>query len=680
MITQLQHKELLEKKARLQQISAELKQAFIGLDEVIDEVMGFTTAWYMFPQAQLRPTVINLWGMTGSGKTALVQKLVDLLDYKKLYVQMDMGEFESDSASWIKSTFTSELEFFHEHPAIICLDEFQFARTVQDGSERNKDKLRVIWDLLDSGRITYIPGSNTYQMRRAESCLFGLLRAQESGVGIERGTVVREEKEFLELFKGFYWDNEGRSGNPLDKDYFLSDDFVQGLYYLYDDDVTTREILKENIQGADLEGIMDLIVQGMKTRTAVKQLDLSRSLIFVLGNLDEAYHMSHSLNPDVSADELRAATMKINVSHIKSALKKRFRNEQVARLGNNHVIYRSFGNAHFRELIARELKRIGDFVQSQFGFSLLCQPSVEEIVYREGVFPAQGTRPLLTTIKNLVESWISRVVMEVVERNPGTAIVEWSYGDDKYGFIFKDALDNVLNTSEEKVNLKIDSLRKMSNPEVQAHTAVHESGHAVLAALSFRILPSVVVSKTADGSCEGFCMINLPEGLTTKETLKKDIIVTLGGFVAEKMIFGEEHTSSGVYSDLEEASSLANRAIKYYGMGSDPLHIAVECNDKNEAFFNTKAYTQEAIQLIEVCCKEAGELLMRNKLLLLKMAEYLSTHNRMEEDMIGEYVKRYSVEPWVNESGFVKKEEYFSFGRVIKNKISELMEGRGNVL
>lgn len=671
---------MLEKKARLQEISAELKQAFVGLDEVIDEIMGFTTAWYMFPQAQLRPTVINLWGMTGSGKTALVQKLVELLDYKKLYVQMDMGEFESDSASWIKSTFTSDLEFFHEHPSIICLDEFQFANTVEKGTERNKDKLRVIWDLLDSGKISYIPNVNTYQMRRAENCLFGLLRAQDSRVVIERGVVAQGEKEFLEIFKGFYFGDEGRYGVPLDKDYFLSEDFVQGLYYLYDDDTISREILKEKLQLADLEGIMDLILDGVKTRMAVKQLDLSRSLIFVVGNLDEAYYMSHSLNPDVSADELREATMKINVSHIKSALKTRFRNEQVARLGNNHVIYRSFSNAHFMELIVRELKRIGDFVQSQFGFSLLCQPSVEEIVYKEGVFPAQGTRPLLTTVKNLVEVWISRIVMEVVEKNPGTALVEWNYGDDRYVFVFKDAQNNVLGTYEERVNLKIDSLRKTDNPEAQAHTAVHESGHAVLAALCFRILPSVVVSKTADGSCEGFCMINLPEGLTTKETLKKDIIVTLGGFVAEKMIFGEEHTSSGVYSDLEEASRLANRAIKYYGMGSDPLHIAVEAEDKNEAFFNTQAYIQEAVQLIEVCRQEAVEVLTRNKLLLLKMAEYLSTHNRMEESLIGEYVKRYSVEPWVNESGFVKKDEYFSFGSTIRNKLSELVDIRSNIL
>jgi cell division protease FtsH len=130
------------------------------------------TPWFLFPYAQLRPTVINLWGLTGSGKTALVKAIVEILDHRKLYSQIDMGEFESDSASWIKEIFTDDLAFFHEKPVILCLDEFQFANTINaNGSELGKDKLRVIWDVLDSGRIEYIPGDSTYYLFRAENCL-----------------------------------------------------------------------------------------------------------------------------------------------------------------------------------------------------------------------------------------------------------------------------------------------------------------------------------------------------------------------------------------------------------------------------------------------------------------------------------------------------------------------------
>ena len=672
METTIIHSELLIKKEKLKEISLQLKQTFIGLDEIIDEVMNLVSGWHLFPNAQLRPTVINLWGMTGSGKTALIQKLVELLDHKKLYVQMDMGEFESDSASWIKSTLTDELEYFHQQPGIICLDEFQFARTINNGNELGKDKLRVIWDLLDSGKINYIPTGNTYHMRRSELCLLNLLKAKEQGVTFENAIVIKEEKAFLEIFKGFYFDDQGRNGQELDKNYFLSKDFLQGLFYLYDDENATRELLDEKVKQADLDALIKLILDGIKTRNGVKQLDLSKSLIFVLGNLDEAYYMSNSLNPDISADELYEATSKINISNIKGALKKRFRNEQIARLGNNHIIYRSFTNAHFKELIKREFYRIGEFVKSQFGFSFDYHSSVHDVVYREGVFPAQGTRPVLTTVKNLIESWISKVAIEVLEKNMNVSLVEWSYCEDKYVFIFKDATGNILNIYEEKVNLKIDTLRRTTNRNTQAHTAVHETGHAVLAALTLKILPSVVVSKTAADNCEGFCMINFPEGIMTKDTLKKDIIISLGGFVAEKMIFGEEHTSSGVYSDIENASSLANRAVKYYGMGSDPIHIAVNAANNNEYFFNKENYATQAMELLKSCQKEAEELLERNRFLLLKMAEHLTYNNKMEEIQIGEFVKLYSEEKWVKETGFVNKENYFDFESVLKKKIHEL--------
>lgn len=180
METKITYQLILEKKEKLWEIKAQLKMDFIGLEKIIDEVIDLLMPWFLFPDAQLRPTIINMWGLTGSGKTALVNRIIELLDYKRLYVQMDMGEFESDSASWIKGMFTDDLEFFHEQPGVICLDEFQFARTItKDGNELGKDKLRVIWDILDSGKINYIPNQNSYYMMRADLCLMNLIKCED---------------------------------------------------------------------------------------------------------------------------------------------------------------------------------------------------------------------------------------------------------------------------------------------------------------------------------------------------------------------------------------------------------------------------------------------------------------------------------------------------------------------
>ncbi len=680
MNTQILHNELIAKKQNLQQINLKLKERFLGLDSIIDEVMSLLLPWYLFPEAQLRPTVINLWGLTGSGKTALVQSIVEFLDYRRLYTHIDMGEFESDSASWIKNILTNDLDFFHQKPALICLDEFQFAKTLDNsGNELGKDKLRVIWDLLDTGKIDYIPGYSTYYLFRADHCIKRLDKLIKSEVLLTNGEVVNGIETFMKLFDGFYFECVSRDGIALDKAYFLSEDFIEGLFCLFDNDDYSKAQIKERVKSCSVADLKVFILEGMRSRPATKELDLSHALIFILGNLDEAYTMSNSMNPDISADEFHEATSKITIAHIKRALRKRFRSEQIARLGNNHVVYKSFNNAQFRLLIKQEFKRVAAFVMDRFGWEMTFDESVVDIVYAEGVYPAQGTRPVLTTVKNLIESRISNLVVSVLEYQLTVAEILWTYKDGNFIYTIKDKNGDAVSTISDEAKLKLENLRKSIDPEIQAHVAVHEAAHAILAALTLRIIPSVVVSRTAS-EAEGFCMINFPKGPMTRESLKKDIVITLGGYVAEKMIFGEELTSSGVYSDIEEASALANKAIRKYAMGTDPIHLAVESTQNENAFFSSQKHALESIRIIKDCEVQAFEILQRNKLLLLKMADYLTSNSRMEESTIESFVRKYSREDWVEKTGFIKKEEYYQFNRIIKEQLKTLESGSVNSL
>lgn len=669
METKIRHTELITRKQELEQAGIALRQKFLGLDDVIDEVMSLLMPWHLFPEAQLRPTIINLWGLTGSGKTALVKTLVDLLEYRKLYSHIDMGEFESDSASWMKNILIDDLSFFHEKSSIICLDEFQFARTLDNNeNELGKDKLRVIWDLLDSGKIEYIPHSSTYYLIKADNCLKRLEKLSKDEIVLSDGIVKEGVEQFIKIFEGFFFDYNDRSDALISPSYFISDDFINGLFYLFDDDRFSREQLKTRVRRSGFFELILLVKEGMHTRPASKTLDLSHSLIFVLGNLDEAYSMSHNMNPDISADEFHEATSKITIADIKKALRKRFRPEQIARLGNNHIIYKSFSCAQFKGLIREELKRIEHFVSNQFGWKLVFDESVVNIVYAEGVFPAQGTRPVFTTVKNLIESKVSSVVVSILEYQLEPALIRWKYDSAHFVFEVLDEASNVVLAFSDQAKLKLENLRRSVDPQIQAHTAVHEAGHAVLAALTLRIIPSVVVSRTAS-EMEGFCLVNFPKGPMTRESLKKDIVITLGGYVAEKMIFGEEFTSSGVYSDIEEASRLANKAVRNYAMGHDPIHLAVSTQNE-DAFMMSKKYAAEAVAMIKECEVEAERLIQRNKLLLMKMADYLTTNSRMEEPMIADYVRRFGVETWI-EGGFTKKEEYYQFNTILQAQLLE---------
>jgi len=166
--------------------------------------------------------------------------------------------------------------------------------------------------------------------------------------------------------------------------------------------------------------------------------------------------------------------------------------------------------------------------------------------------------------------------------------------------------------------------------------------------------------------------VNFPKGPMTRETLKKDIVITLGGYVAEKMIFGEDMTSAGVYSDMEEASKLANKAIRQYAMGDDPIHISIESSLNEDAFYISQKYHVEAIRIIKTCELEAEALLQKNKLALLKIAEYLTVNSRMEEEMIEKFMKAYAEEAWVRSEGFIKKDDYYKFNSVLQGQLNKI--------
>src|SRR5690554_486103 len=84
--------QLLKKHRILQQAAKVLKKEFIGLDNVIEEIIGSVSPWYFFPQLQENPVVVNLWGLTGVGKTSLINRLSELIHFEDKTYYFNFGE------------------------------------------------------------------------------------------------------------------------------------------------------------------------------------------------------------------------------------------------------------------------------------------------------------------------------------------------------------------------------------------------------------------------------------------------------------------------------------------------------------------------------------------------------------------------------------------------------------
>ena len=124
-----QHKaQLLQKRELLSNTVSQLKKEFVGIDNVIDRIATSVSSWFFFPEMQERPVIINLWGLTGIGKTSVVKRLTELIGFTEHYFHYDLGE-SSKKYYDMQDSFKEIYENCDGEPFIIGLDEFQLART-----------------------------------------------------------------------------------------------------------------------------------------------------------------------------------------------------------------------------------------------------------------------------------------------------------------------------------------------------------------------------------------------------------------------------------------------------------------------------------------------------------------------------------------------------------------------
>ena len=155
-----------------------------------------------------------------------------------------------------------------------------------------------------------------------------------------------------------------------------------------------------------------------------------------------------------------------------------------------------------------------------------------------------------------------------------------------------------------KVAIGAEKKSRIISDKEKKITAYHESGHAIL----FHVLPdvgpvySVSIIPTGLGAA-GYTM-PLPEKdemFRTKGQMMQDIIVSLGGRVAEELIFDD--ITTGASQDIKQATAMARAMVTRYGM-SDELGLINYDNDSDEVFIgrdlaHSKPYGENTASVID---------------------------------------------------------------------------------
>lgn len=174
-------------------------------------------------------------------------------------------------------------------------------------------------------------------------------------------------------------------------------------------------------------------------------------------------------------------------------------------------------------------------------------------------------------------------------------------------------------------------------------TAYHESGHALLFHLLPHVGPVHLVSIIPTGMGAGGYTMPLPENdniFMTKGKMLDEIRVSLGGRIAEEMIFDD--ITTGASQDIKEASKYARAMVTKYGMSDKLGLINYESNDQEEVFLgrdlgHSREYSEEVAaaidaevkRIVDECYKEARAILEANIDILHKCAKLLLEKERI---------------------------------------------------
>ena len=197
-----------------------------------------------------------------------------------------------------------------------------------------------------------------------------------------------------------------------------------------------------------------------------------------------------------------------------------------------------------------------------------------------------------------------------------------------------------------KVGIGTEKKSRIISDKEKKITAYHESGHAIL----FHVLPDVgpvyTVSIIPTGLGAAGYTMPLPENdemFRTKKEMLEDIIVSLGGRIAEEIVFGD--ITTGASSDIKKATQEARKMVTKFGMSDKIGVICYEEEDEDEVFLgrdfaHTKTHSEEMSgeidkeikTIIDSCYESAKKIILEYRDVLDSSASLLIEKEKIGRD------------------------------------------------
>ena len=187
------------------------------------------------------------------------------------------------------------------------------------------------------------------------------------------------------------------------------------------------------------------------------------------------------------------------------------------------------------------------------------------------MFPAQGTRPLFSSLHAILGAGLAKTALWALERGASAGDLVGLTADGRSLIAHWRGQSQAIAAPFE-----ISRLRQRNHPDFRALLAVHEAGHGLVHALLFGRAPREIKIHVA--SFEGGYNAYSSRKVWSRQNLLDAICTSLAGRAAELLVFGPGMSSSGAESDLRKATEAATAALR-----EDVVHRQVATGERQAA-------------------------------------------------------------------------------------------------
>lgn len=677
-----------EKEKLLAKVRKTAKTKFRGIDKQIDMFIDAITGWYLYPELQTKPTVVNLWGLTGVGKTTLVRYIVGELGMGKSYKEVLMQNNDKDRLSTITQSINiSNLKV----PYVLLLDEFQRYTTVND-FRKPKETISYLdlWSLLSDGNL-FEPSFIAISHRRnfcnlielKATLVKSIMRAKCDGGDKDE----EDEKPDYDIRRGkkvssvnpntIYIDPEvernmhqleiicqnnylgGSENLSLYKKPFLSilkDAERCGILSASDVEVFKYRVhniaidfkmvssLNTKIEPAyvsweDLYQYISDSYDIISSKEGIEATKATKLLIIISGNRDELYTQADGMYLTYKdVDSVYEDTKDFKWYQLRNLLLDSLSPEQINRLGMTHILFPSLNSKAYKQIINDRLNSASKYCEKQFGVKVKFSSSVCDAVYKNSVFPVQGVRPVISFIDGLINSTLLQYLTVTDKKGKMIEVAV----DEKTGKLY---IKSDKKSTEYPIVLEVSDKEKDIPEESRICTAAHEAGHALVSMFLWDCVPTIDMSPMLEDVYGLTCTKNTEKTENSignlHKYLKGKLCCCLAGKAAEELVFGQDNVSRGCASDMRQATTLVFQMIRNWGLSSNI--VSTSSSDFMSNWSKTSNLEQEDLQAEYILNGEynrAVDILNIVRPVFIEMVEYLREHSYMDKKKSQEFLKK----------------------------------------